>query len=80
MAWLTSFLTGLLSSIIRPILEDLFASLKLELMDSMDRKRSYEKFDVEAQELTLKMASASTAEERFAILQQIKNARPKSLS
>jgi hypothetical protein len=79
MVWLTSFLTGLLSSIIRPILEDMFADLKLEIADSVDRKRTYEKYDIQAQDLTLKMANASTSEERFAILQQIKNARPKSL-
>lgn len=75
MPWLTNFLTGLLSSIIRPIIQEELGKLKLHIADSIERKRIYEKYDREAQELISAMAEASTSEERYAILSRIRNAR-----
>jgi len=72
---LTSFLTGLLSSILRPILEDLFKELRLEVMDSINRTNAYKKYDDEAVELSKAMADATTSEERYAILGRIQDAR-----
>ncbi len=74
-----SWLITLLGSIIRPIIREEFANLKLMIRDSMERTRIYEQYDRERDDLTKEMAEASTSEERWAILQKIKNARPKSL-
>lgn len=71
MAWLTS----LLASIIRPIIREEFQRLTLMVRDSIERKRIYEKHDKEAAELQEEMAAANTSEERYAILQKIKNSR-----
>lgn len=75
MAGLIKFLTGLLSDIIRPIIQDEFDALKLLVQDSIERKKSYKKHDDEAAQLESEMASANTSEERYAILQKIKNSR-----
>jgi hypothetical protein len=75
MAFLTSFFTGLLSDILRPLIREEFAKAKLHIIDAVERKRSYEKYDREAEELIKQMAEASTSEERYAILGRIKNAR-----
>lgn len=75
MTWLTSFLTGLLSDIIRPIIQDELKELKDFAIKNYDRLKTYEKFDAEAYELTKSMAEASTSEERYAILSRIKDAR-----
>ena len=71
MTWLAAFL----GSIIRPIIQEEFLALKKDLSDSLAQKKKFEKYDQEAAELQEDMANASTPEERYAILQRIKNAR-----
>jgi len=80
MAWLTSFLTSLLADIIRPIIREEIQGLKNFIDNQVGRKEIYEKYDREAQELIERMASASTSEERWAILQELKNSRPIGLN
>lgn len=75
MIWLTEFLTGLLSDIIRPIIKEELEALRLVIADSIERKKSYKKHDNEASILESEMAAANTSEERYAILQKIKNSR-----
>lgn len=72
---LTSWLTTLLASIIRPIIEDEIAKLKAHLITQFELNRAFDQYDQEAQKLMEEMANASTSEERWAILQKIKNAR-----
>ena len=77
MAWLTSFLTGLLGDILRPLIREEFQKLKLHIADSVERRRIYEKFDREAEELIKQAEQATTTEEVRAHLRSLKNARAK---
>ena len=77
MAALTSFLTGLLSSIIRPILVEELGKLKLHITDSVERRAIYEKYDKESLELIEQANQATTTEEVRAHLRQLKAARAK---
>lgn len=77
MAWLTSFLTGLLSKIIRPIIQEELAKLQLFIADSVERRRIYEKYDKEAEELIKQAESATTTEEVRAHLRRLKETRAK---
>lgn len=77
MAWLTSFLTGLLGDILRPLIREEFQKLKLFIADSVERRRIYEKYDREAEELIKQAENASTTEEVRAHLRQLKDARAK---
>lgn len=84
---MTAFLAGILGPIIRPLLreqlDDLkefflneITKLKNEVLDSRARLETYKKYDDEARELMDAMAKSNTSEERWAILQRIRNARP----
>lgn len=75
MAWLTSFLTGLLGDILRPLIREEFQKLKLHISDSVERRRIYEKYDREAEELIKQAENASTTEEVRAHLRRLKDAR-----
>jgi hypothetical protein len=69
------WLTNLLASIIRPIIQGEIENLRAFLVTQYRINRAYAKYDEEAQKLMEEMANASTSEERWAILQKIKNAR-----
>jgi len=73
--WLTNFLTGLLGEIIRPIVREEFAQLKLYIADAVERRRVFEKFDREAEELIKQAEAASTTEEVRAHLRRLKSIR-----
>lgn len=75
MAALEVFLTGLLAKIIRPIIQAELAEFAQFITNAVERRKAFEKYDKEAQELLEEMASASTSEERWAVLQKFKNAR-----
>ena len=75
MAGLIKFVTGLLSDIIRPILQEELAALKLQIQDSIERKRTYEKYDREADVLIKQIAEATTSEERWAHVRRLQDSR-----
>ena len=72
---LETFLAGLLAKIIRPIIQEEIEKIAQVIRNSVERRKAFEKFDKEAQELVQEMADASTSEERWAVLQKFKNAR-----
>lgn len=82
-----NFLVNLLTPIIRPIIQQELGKLrewftgeleklKQEALDSRARLDTFRKYDNEAHELMDAMARSNTSEERWAILQRIRNARP----
>jgi hypothetical protein len=73
---MTAFLTGLLSSIIRPIIQAEIAELKQHIVDQVGRKDIYDKHDKKKLELAEEMAQADTKEERYAILQKMYDYQP----
>lgn len=75
MPWLTKFLTGLLSSIIRPILQEEIAKLKGYLYEQNGRLQTYKKYDEEALELIEAANNATTTEEVRAHLRRLKETR-----
>jgi F0F1-type ATP synthase membrane subunit b/b' len=82
-AWLTGFLTNLLRPIIKELIdesrvwfEDQIKEIRRLALESRARLEDYKKYDEEAQELINEMARSNTSEERWAILQRIRNARP----
>lgn len=76
MPFLTKFLTGLLSDIIRPILREELQAIKNYYATEKQRLKDFEKHDAESQVFIKEMADASTSEERYAILQKLHNSRP----
>lgn len=69
------FLTGLLASIIRPIIQDEIAKLKDYLAVQFQRNEIYDKYDKEALELIEQIAKANTSEERWAYVAKLKAKR-----
>jgi hypothetical protein len=69
------WLTGLLASIIRPIIEEELRDLKAWAFMQSERMRRYEQIDKEAEELIKSMANATTAEERWAHLRRLQSLR-----
>ena len=73
---MSAFLTGLLASILRPIIQDEFIKLKSDLVKMWGRNERFKEYDQQAQVLMEQMANASTSEERWALLTRIKKSRP----
>ena len=69
------FLSSILGPIIRPIIQEELENFKSWVVDQWMRREAYQKYDDEAQALMEEMANASTSEERYAILQKLRNAR-----
>lgn len=69
------FLTGLLASIIRPIIQEELAELKAWAFMQAKRLETYEKHDREAEELILAAEKATTPEEVKAHLRKLREAR-----
>lgn len=67
------FLTGLLASIIRPIIQEQILGLQNWIKDEVMNKKIYEEHDKIKLTLVEGMAEASTKEERYAMLQNYKN-------
>lgn len=75
MAFITTFLTGLLSSIIRPIIQEEINKLTDVIQKALSREAIYKKYDQEATELIDLVAKANTPEERWAYVQTLKDKR-----
>lgn len=71
----TTFLTGLLSKIIRPIISEEFLKIRSEILMAVDRREAFKQYDEEVDELVKEIENATTSEERWAVLQKFKNAR-----
>jgi hypothetical protein len=71
MAWLS----GLLASIIRPILQEELRGLKAFAFDQYQRLESYKKFEQEAADLIERAAKATTSEERWAHVERLRASR-----
>lgn len=74
---LTSFLTGLLSSIIRPIIQEELKDLKEFALEQYERLQSFERIDAESLELITAAENATTTEEVKAHLRNLKATRAK---
>ncbi len=74
---LNTFLTGLLSNIIRPIIQEELAALKIVLFEYSERLQNSKKIDRETDELIKAAESATTPEEVRAHLRRLKDARAK---
>lgn len=74
---LASFLAGILGPIIRPIIQEEIAKLKELITDQFGRLSTYEKYDIEAQQLIEQIAKANTPEERWAYVATLKEKRAK---
>lgn len=72
-----NFLTGLLASIIRPIIREEIADLKAHLSEQINRQKAFSEFDREADELIKAADQATTTEEVKAHLRRLKEARAK---
>ena len=70
-----AFLTSLLASIIRPIIEEQFAKLFDHLEKQSARLDIYKKYDEEAIALIDQVAKANTSEERWAYVHKLKEKR-----
>lgn len=66
------FLTGLLASIIRPLLREEIEKLKDFIVEREDRKEAFIEFDREADELIEAAGKATTTEEVKAHLRRLK--------
>lgn len=71
------FLTGLLASIIRPLLKEQLEELKDYLAVQFQRNEIYDKYDAEAQELIESINKATTTEEVRAHVRRLKETRAK---
>ncbi len=69
------FLTSLLASIIRPIIQDAIAQGIEQINKSLGRLQNYEKFDAEAIELISLAEKATTTEEVKAHVRLLKEKR-----
>lgn len=72
-----AFLTGLLASIIRPIIQEEIGELKDFIAVQLQRNDIYQKYDLEAQEIIEQIAKANTSEERWAYVRRLKETRAK---
>jgi len=72
---MTAFLTGLLSSIIRPIIQEELKELKEFAKIQYQRLQSYEKHDNEAEELIKAAEKATTTEEVKSHLRRLRESR-----
>lgn len=71
------FLTSLLASIIRPIIQEELQALKVFFLEQYQRNEVYEKYDREAEELIEAANKATTTEEVRAHLRKLKETRAK---
>ena len=69
------FLTKLLASIIRPIIREELAELKVFVSTQYQRLRDYERHDAEAEELIKAANEATTTEEVKAHLRKLRESR-----
>lgn len=74
---MTAFLTGLLSSIIRPIIQEELKELKDFAKIQYQRLQSYKKHDLEAEEIIAAAELATTPEEVKAHLRRLRDTRAK---
>lgn len=73
MEWLSAFL----ASIIRPIIQDEFKEYRKWIIDGQLQLERFKEHDKEAQELIERIANASTSEERWAHLRDLRARRAK---
>lgn len=71
------FLTGLLASIIRPIIQKEIADLKDYIAKLYQRNEKWNEYDKELEKYLPALAGASTSEERWALLADLKSRRPR---
>jgi hypothetical protein len=71
----TAFLTALLSSIIRPIIQAELEKLKAHISELFHENQKFKEFDKEVDVYMPMLANASTSEERWALVQDLKNKR-----
>jgi phosphopantothenoylcysteine synthetase/decarboxylase len=78
---MSGFLSGLLASIIRPIIQEQIEALKGWILDvvqtNVARKDSYDKHDKEAEEIIAAAEKATTTEEVKAHVRRLKDIRAK---
>lgn len=73
-------MTGLLASIIRPIIQEEMAKLIAQINELYKENKAYAEFDKEVEIYAPKLAEAGTSAERWALLQDLKDKRAKLLS
>ena len=74
---MTAWLTGLLASVIRPIIEEEF-KLQLNRLEELYKKNQrWNEYDKEVEKYLPALAGASTSEERWALLADLKAHRAK---
>jgi len=72
-----AFLVGLVTAIIRPIIQNEINQLKDWMEDSVMQNRRFKEFDVEAESLIKQASEATTVEEVNALLFRLNTARAK---
>lgn len=79
MGAIVAFFQGLMAKAIEPIIRDELAKFRVYVQESLEKRKAFEAYEKETEKLTKEMAEASTSEERWAILQKIKNSRDQHL-
>ena len=70
-----TFLTGLISTIIRPILQEELGKLMKKMEELYKENNKFKAIDREVELYLPKLAEASTAEERWALLDELDEKR-----
>ncbi len=70
-----AIVTGILGPIIRPIIQEELAELKSFISELFHENQKYKEFDKEVDDYMPKLAAATLSEDRWALVQELKNKR-----